>query len=118
MGRKKIAIKKISDEKLRNVTFNKRKMGLLKKAAELCILCGVDMFLAFKDMTNRKILFKNYNVKNPKDLLVSEFDFNEKSYPDFIPKNGKKFNVGEMEDSEDKNSDIVPDKKEKINEVA
>jgi MADS-box transcription factor len=41
MGRKKILIKPISDERLRNITFNKRKAGLLKKAAELSMLCNI-----------------------------------------------------------------------------
>lgn len=41
MGRKKIVIKPITDERLRNITFNKRKAGLLKKAAELSMLCNI-----------------------------------------------------------------------------
>ena len=38
-GRKKIDIKKIEDIKTRQVTFNKRRIGLMKKAMELAILC-------------------------------------------------------------------------------
>ena len=32
MGRKKIQIEKIDDERIRRVTFKKRRIGLLKKA--------------------------------------------------------------------------------------
>jgi uncharacterized protein YlzI (FlbEa/FlbD family) len=32
MGRKKIIIKEIEDERVRRVTFKKRRIGLLKKA--------------------------------------------------------------------------------------
>ena len=35
MGRKKILIEKIEDEKLRRMTFKKRRVGLLKKAIQL-----------------------------------------------------------------------------------
>ncbi|KAG5454213.1 hypothetical protein CSKR_112942 [Clonorchis sinensis] len=45
MGRKKIQIKKIADEKSCLVTFSKRKQGLFKKAYELSILCGCDIVL-------------------------------------------------------------------------
>lgn len=39
MGRKKIKIERILASKNRQVTFNKRKVGLMKKAMELSILC-------------------------------------------------------------------------------
>ena len=39
MGRKKINIEKITDDRNRYVTFNKRKQGLFKKAYELSTLC-------------------------------------------------------------------------------
>ena len=41
MGRRKIAIAPIADERARAVTFNKRKTGLFKKAYELSVLCNV-----------------------------------------------------------------------------
>ncbi|KAJ3217643.1 myocyte enhancer factor [Clydaea vesicula] len=45
MGRKKIKIKPISDERSRQVTFMKRKFGLMKKAFELSILCDCEIAL-------------------------------------------------------------------------
>jgi transcription factor RLM1 len=49
MGRRKIEIAKIADEKARAVTFLKRKSGLLKKAYELSVLTKTDMVLVIKD---------------------------------------------------------------------
>jgi len=57
MGRKKITIKAIQDERLRNITFNKRKAGLLKKASELSMLCNIDLYLAFTDVYGNLINF-------------------------------------------------------------
>jgi hypothetical protein len=45
MGRKKIKIEKIGQAKHRQVTFNKRKVGLMKKAMELSILCDCEIVL-------------------------------------------------------------------------
>lgn len=43
MGRKKIIIEPIAEERNRQVTFMKRKAGLLKKAMELSILCQCEV---------------------------------------------------------------------------
>lgn len=43
MGRRKIAIQPIVNERNRSVTFLKRKNGLFKKAYELGVLCSVDV---------------------------------------------------------------------------
>ncbi|CAD7702365.1 unnamed protein product [Ostreobium quekettii] len=45
VGRKKIRIEKIQDERARQVTFTKRKNGLMKKAMELSILCDCEIAL-------------------------------------------------------------------------
>jgi hypothetical protein len=41
MGRKKIKIESIFNENLRRTTFSKRRDGILKKVAEICMLCNV-----------------------------------------------------------------------------
>ncbi|KAL2519726.1 Agamous-like MADS-box protein AGL31 [Abeliophyllum distichum] len=43
MGRKKLEIKRIEDKSARQVTFSKRRNGLLKKAKELAVLCDVEV---------------------------------------------------------------------------
>ncbi|KAL6974337.1 hypothetical protein U1Q18_028520 [Sarracenia purpurea var. burkii] len=45
MGRTKLSMKLIGNEKARYVTFQKRKRGLKKKTFELKTLCGVDVCL-------------------------------------------------------------------------
>lgn len=50
MGRKKIQIQRIENRKNRQVTFNKRRKGLMKKAMELSILCDCNIVcLVFGD---------------------------------------------------------------------
>lgn len=43
MGRRKISIAPIADDRNRSVTFLKRKNGLFKKAYELGVLCSADV---------------------------------------------------------------------------
>ncbi|KAJ1689761.1 hypothetical protein LUZ63_013916 [Rhynchospora breviuscula] len=45
MGRVKVAIKKIPNTTTRQVTFSKRRSGLIKKAYELSVLCDIDVAL-------------------------------------------------------------------------
>lgn len=45
MGRGKIEIKRIENATSRQVTFSKRRVGLLKKARELSILCDAEVAL-------------------------------------------------------------------------
>jgi hypothetical protein len=43
MGRGKVELKRIDNRVSRQVTFSKRRQGLLKKAHELAVLCDVDV---------------------------------------------------------------------------
>lgn len=43
MGRGKIEIKRIENANSRQVTFSKRRSGLLKKAHELSVLCDAEV---------------------------------------------------------------------------
>uniref|UniRef100_A0A7N2L7Z3 MADS-box domain-containing protein n=1 Tax=Quercus lobata TaxID=97700 RepID=A0A7N2L7Z3_QUELO len=45
MGRKKVVLKRIEDKSSRQVTFSKRRSGLIKKARELSVLCDVEIAL-------------------------------------------------------------------------
>ena len=116
MGRNKIKMESIKNERTRQVTYYKRKKGLLKKSMELSLLCGVKVFLTIVDKKeNFTIFLSHQNMKNyiekyingsvkPKDIFtlkeVSFFIFiiqyksifNEKfedSFEDFSPPNKK-----------------------------
>ncbi|KAI9922101.1 hypothetical protein PsorP6_000522 [Peronosclerospora sorghi] len=54
MGRKKIQIKRIADDRNRQVTFAKRKNGIFKKAMELSKLCDCEIALIVFD-SNAKL---------------------------------------------------------------
>ncbi|ODQ59217.1 hypothetical protein WICANDRAFT_22539, partial [Wickerhamomyces anomalus NRRL Y-366-8] len=67
MGRRKISIQPITDERNRKVTFVKRKAGLFKKAHELAVLCQVDLAVIILGNNNSK--FYEYSSVNVQDLL-------------------------------------------------
>lgn len=57
MGKKKIDnLLFIEDKNMRNITFCKRKRGLLKKTIEICSLCGLDMFMFVYDKDKKKMI--------------------------------------------------------------
>ena len=55
MGTGKIAIRRIDNSTSRQVTFSKRRNGLLKKAKELAILCDVEVGVMIFSSTNSMI---------------------------------------------------------------
>lgn len=62
MGRGKIQIKKIENTTSRQVTFCKRKNGLLKKAYELSLLCDAEVALLIFSTSGRLYEFANKSV--------------------------------------------------------
>lgn len=56
MGRKKIRIQPITDDRNRQVTFLKRKYGLMKKAYELSVLCNCEIALIILNNSNNKLV--------------------------------------------------------------
>lgn len=53
MGRGKIAIERIGNSTSRQVTFSKRRKGLIKKAKELAILCDAEVGLIIFSSTGK-----------------------------------------------------------------
>lgn len=64
MGRGKIEIKRIENATSRQVTFSKRRGGLLKKAQELAILCDADIALIIFSSTGKLFEFSSSSMKN------------------------------------------------------
>ncbi|XP_073063870.1 agamous-like MADS-box protein AGL66 [Primulina eburnea] len=53
MGRSKLPIKKIENTTNRQVTFSKRRYGLIKKAYEIAVLCDIDLALIMFSSSGR-----------------------------------------------------------------
>nr|AQM52307.1 AGL15-3 [Monotropa hypopitys] len=63
MGRGKIEIKKIENANTRQVTFSKRRVGLLKKANELAILCDAEVAVIVFSSTGKLFEFSNAGMR-------------------------------------------------------
>ncbi|WZZ54040.1 hypothetical protein YC2023_054147 [Brassica napus] len=64
MGRGKIVIKRIDDSTSRQVTFSKRRKGLIKKAKELAILCDAEVGLIIFSNTDKVYDFASSSMKS------------------------------------------------------
>ncbi|KAI2777473.1 hypothetical protein F4815DRAFT_288874 [Daldinia loculata] len=94
MGRRKIEIKAIKDDRNRSVTFLKRKGGLFKKAHELSVLCSVDVAV-FIFGSNKKLY--EYSSSDMRDL-ITRYQYHG------VPNEHKgphDFNGGDDDDDED-----------------
>lgn len=69
MGRVKLKIKKLESSGNRQVTYSKRRNGILKKAKELSILCDVDITLLMFSPTGRPTLFQGER-SNFEDIIA------------------------------------------------
>ncbi|GAU24322.1 hypothetical protein TSUD_49110 [Trifolium subterraneum] len=70
--RKKIEMKKMSNESNLQVTFSKRRSGLFNKASELCTLCGVDVALVVFSPSGKTFSFGHSNVDAVIDRYLSQ----------------------------------------------
>ena len=79
MGKKKVdCIKYIADKNQRNVTYSKRKRGLLKKSIEISRMCGKTVFLVVYDSAKHKMVefrsTKQFDVDFVKKLIDQKED--------------------------------------------
>jgi hypothetical protein len=74
MGRKKIQISKITDERNRQVTFTKRKFGLMKKAYELSVLCDCEIALIIFNSSNKLFQYASTDMDK---ILLKYTEYNE-----------------------------------------
>ncbi|XP_054780254.1 MADS-box protein SOC1-like [Prosopis cineraria] len=63
MGRGKIEMKRIENATNRQVTFSKRRNGLLKKASELSVLCDADVGLIIFSPKGKLCEFSSSNLR-------------------------------------------------------
>ena len=75
MGRKKIQIQPIKDDRNRQVTFLKRKHGLMKKAYELSVLCNCEVALVIFPPNNKLIQYSSSDM----DKLLKQYEEVRKS---------------------------------------
>lgn len=58
MGRVKLKIKKLESTGSRQVTYSKRRNGIMKKARELAILCDIDIVLLMFSPSGKPALYE------------------------------------------------------------
>ncbi|KAA8538201.1 hypothetical protein F0562_027809 [Nyssa sinensis] len=63
MGRGKIVIRRIDNSTSRQVTFSKRRNGLLKKAKELAILCDAEVGVMIFSGTSKLYDFASTRIR-------------------------------------------------------
>ncbi|KAF3985927.1 hypothetical protein FT663_02362 [Candidozyma haemuli var. vulneris] len=92
MGRRKIAIEPLTDDRNRTVTFVKRKAGLFKKAHELAVLCQVDLAVIIVGNNNK--IYEFSSVDTP-ELIKSygHCDIHEQKSPENYGNYKKKSHV-------------------------
>ena len=82
MGKKKLDISKQLSKKDSNITYYKRKKGLIKKSMELSLLCNMDVLLvivnwkkelSIMSSTPTADAFVEKYLKNPLTRKVKEF---------------------------------------------
>ncbi|PVU93485.1 hypothetical protein BB559_003268 [Furculomyces boomerangus] len=79
MGRKKIKIQAITDERNKQVTFLKRKAGLMKKAYELSTLCECEIALIIFNSQGKLVQYASTDI-NTTLLRYTEYDEPHESY--------------------------------------
>ncbi|KAI5562955.1 hypothetical protein POPTR_015G098400v4 [Populus trichocarpa] len=63
MGRGKVELKRIENSASRQVTFSKRRNGLLKKAFELSILCEAEVSLIIFSPSGKFYQFSSHDME-------------------------------------------------------
>ena len=81
MGRNKIKIEKISDNRSRQITYYKRRRGLIKKAMEMFLLCEVNVLLSISDHSGRTYIYTSAGNLND---YIEKFILNEDKQKELI----------------------------------
>lgn len=119
MGRKKIQISRIGDERNRQVTFTKRKFGLMKKAYELSILCDCEIALIIFNSGNKLFQYASTDMDK---ILLKYTEYNEphesRTNTDIVETISKKENKAlPSPDDTEKQFVLTPRTEEKYNKI-
>uniref|UniRef100_A0A803WB59 Myocyte enhancer factor 2C n=1 Tax=Ficedula albicollis TaxID=59894 RepID=A0A803WB59_FICAL len=118
MGRKKIQITRIMDERNRQVTFTKRKFGLMKKAYELSVLCDCEIALIIFNSTNKLFQYASTDMDK---VLLKYTEYNEphesRTNSDIVEALHKKENKGCESPDPDSSYALTPRTEEKYKKI-
>ncbi|KAK3178880.1 hypothetical protein OEA41_001017 [Lepraria neglecta] len=101
MGRRKIEIKAIKDDRNRSVTFLKRKGGLFKKAHELSVLCSVDVAVIIFGHNKKLYEYSSGDINE----TIGRFQYYGGAHEHKGPAD---FNSGAMDDDDDEDMASPP----------
>ncbi|KAL6576042.1 hypothetical protein OROHE_000513 [Orobanche hederae] len=83
MGRSKLPIKKIENTTNRQVTFSKRRYGLIKKAYEIAVLCDIDLTLIMLSPSGRLSHFSGR--KRVEDVIYRYINLSDRDRGGIVP---------------------------------
>ncbi|WBW70596.1 MADS-box transcription factor Pvg4 [Schizosaccharomyces osmophilus] len=86
MGRKKISIQPILDDRSRSVTFAKRKGGIYKKAFELSVLTDCEVSVTIYDRKRRLYVFSSHDFQRTLNNVYSTDIHEHRTGAQFIKK--------------------------------
>ncbi|RXH77839.1 hypothetical protein DVH24_039810 [Malus domestica] len=84
MGRGKVELKRIENPTSRQVTFSKRRNGLLKKAFELSILCDAEVALIIFSPSGKAYQFASHDITRTISMYRREVGLPESNNSSFL----------------------------------
>ncbi|KAL4340883.1 hypothetical protein GQ457_08G015140 [Hibiscus cannabinus] len=82
MGRGRVQLRRIENNISRQVTFSKRRAGLLKKAHEISVLCDADVALIV--FSNKGKLFE-YSSESSMEIILERYEHKLYAERQFVP---------------------------------